>query len=200
MLRPDLQFATVLAILIVGTAAHAGSIADLDEKNGFRDAKFGMRKSEIHGLNCQAEQYDGWDEQRLENFQQCTRPDEHLNIGSIKLTGISYFFLKDRLVKVFLNPGMTDDERFKELFMSMWGAPSESIRGPAASIGPGMTVRLRHLWRGKRVHAELSYRGAGLPFWCGEISSAEFEEYKRGLKAADTRKRDQQLQDDARDF
>ena len=187
-------------IFLATSSAVAGSITDLDEKFGFRDAKFGMHTHQIPSLKCDAETYEGWDEQRLEGYQRCQRSSERLNIGSTKLSGITYYFLNDRLVKIAFYPDIVDDERLRDLFFSMWGDPSESIRGPAASIGPGMTVRLRHLWRGKRVQAELWYAGAGLPFWAGAISSIEFIEYRRSLQAKRSAEEQRQLKKDGSDF
>lgn len=75
-------------------SAEPGTLAALDEKRGFRDAKFGMTVKQFRGLSKP---------KREAGLAVYTRSTDSLTIGSGKLFLIRYGFKDGRLVAVFLD-------------------------------------------------------------------------------------------------
>ena len=117
--------------LLSGTAA-AGSLAELDRKNGFRDARFGMSPSELGVLEPAFD---------LGADSAFTRPSDSVRVGEATLDTIAYFFHKERLWSVYLHTKGKQNSR--ALLRALQGA-----------YGPGSRPNEylpKHVWRSAKV-------------------------------------------------
>jgi hypothetical protein len=141
--------AIVLCLLTAATACaprpKAGSIANLDAKNGFRKARFATAFDEFDGLKF-SEFKEG-----LSCFQ---RPDERLQVGEAKLEYIEYCFLEGRLAAV-IQYGI-GAETASELLRALRRAygKGERLTGRNAEGNP---YPIGEIWKGRNVTATLVF-------------------------------------------
>ena len=110
----------------------------LDERNGFRDARLGMLRSELPGL---IEETAGANDKSLKVY---SRPTDKLEIGPFKLTSIDYVFYKDRLhsIRMWAN-GLTNGNGIKDVLLGEYGPAQELdyLGKPSAWLGTNVTMR-----------------------------------------------------------
>jgi hypothetical protein len=140
-----IQVLVVLAML-AGCAFHqqSGSVANLDEKNGFREVRFLTPLTEFNDLEFV----------ELKNGMGCfKRPKEDLVVGDATVGTIRYCFYKGRLGSV-----------------SLWGAGAktagELVQDLRRNYGNGEPISLRkedgtgpigEMWKGEKVTAVLLF-------------------------------------------
>lgn len=130
------HFYTLLLLLLGLTVSYQsvaqGSLAALDAKNGFKDAKFGMSISAFKGLTLDE------DEMNSEQRKYYRGPTYNNVLGNTKLKYIQYSFYKGRLDKiVFVVKGNT--------------ACYNVLKAVQVAYGPGI--------EGKVIDGELNWKG-----------------------------------------
>lgn len=148
--------------LLLGLAAQAQSVKDLDEKYGFRDLKFGTDTTEVKDLVA-VERHGG----RV----LYSRPSDKMTIGEATLNKITYTFDNGKLVSINLITNRTASQKnnfanSRALRNALEGQYGE---GEHAGESPDRT------WKGQRVM--MLYREAPAYYDCKvRISTKEFEE------------------------
>lgn len=107
----------IALMMLLALPAAAGSLADLDTKNGFRDARFGMAPSELEGASKLQDQGSG-------HLEQWERRGDKLQIGGAKLFGIRYVFDRGRLSAVLIMASEDSDFRaMRDVLVEAYGPP-----------------------------------------------------------------------------
>lgn len=138
--------ALMICVLLAGCGYHRqlGSVANLDEKNGFRDVRFLAPLTEFHDLEFV----------ELKNGMACfKRRNEDLAVGDAVLGSIRYCFYKGRLASVSLwgAGGKTAGELVQELRRSYGNGEPFSMRKEDGT-GP-----VGEMWKGEKVTAVLLF-------------------------------------------
>lgn len=136
-----MKYYYILLLLLAGLllSSHSmaqGSLAALDAKNGFRDAKFGMTRAQLKGMVL----YKG------DDFGNYIRPADRKMIGDIPLRTIRYRFHKGVLYSLFI----VIDSRYKDQIL-------ETFR---IAYGPGRnSPKLAGFqnWKGKKIELSISH-------------------------------------------
>jgi len=131
----------LLTLLLLTQACHSqntksdqeqGSLAALDEKNGFQDAKFGMPLSAFSGMIPDENNESGY------SHQTYTRLSDKKMLGEIPLSLVEYTFYKDRLISIqFRAEGEENSYNVLQALRTAYGPGKETILGP--------------VWEGKNV-------------------------------------------------
>ncbi len=107
------SFLTFLTAVLLGGAAHAQSVGDLDTKYGFRDLKFETDTSAIEGLQLG---------EATAAKLLATRPTDAMKVGKATISRIEYGFYMGRLFEVTLiTKGLTNSHELREVLESQFG-------------------------------------------------------------------------------
>jgi len=154
-----------LLLLLVGLLTSSpsvaqGSLAALDTKNGFKDAKFGMPLSAFKGMVLQKNHNPF----STSSTKICRRPTYENKVGNIKLDYVEYEFTDDVLyVIVFTVKGMANCKNVLKAIQSAYG-PGE--------VWP---TKMGMSWKGKEVYLNL------LPMRDGEgVNEDEYYRFQMG--------------------
>lgn len=109
----------VLASLLMSSHSVAqGSLASLDTKNGFRDAKIGMPISAFKGMILIKEDHPD----KNPVFTRYIRPSDKLMLGDIPLKTILYTFLDKRLHSIWVPVcSINDNQKILAIFTTAYG-------------------------------------------------------------------------------
>jgi hypothetical protein len=140
----------LLACSLIGVAAcaprqQAGSIRNLDAKNGFREARFGTPFAEFEGLEFSKRK------KGLSCFQ---RGEEDLQVGDAHLEYIEYCFHQDRLAAV-IQYGIGADTA-AQLLKALRRAYGRGERLTRRS-DDGTSYPIGEMWKGGEVTATLVF-------------------------------------------
>jgi hypothetical protein len=123
------------ALMLVQTTL-AGSIKDLDKRNGFRDLKLGAACSEIESFST-----EGVPNRKLVSY---VRPADILQVGEAQLQNIQYGCYKDQLSQVrIVVLGKRNQQSLVEALVEAFGEP------PVFNEESGIRT-----WSGKKVLLE----------------------------------------------
>jgi hypothetical protein len=135
---------------------HPGSIQFMDLKNGFRDAAFGMEKTNFTNLILAERDESG-------QFETYTRTGDILSLKGTPLESIAYSFFQGQLYRITLKWNVTNREGIHPSpqaeniagnCSTLYGRPKRSSKRPEGSD---------YYWLGKRVQIILTeIRAAGV--------------------------------------
>ena len=109
-----------------------GSLAALDEKNGFQDAEFGMPLAAFHGLV--PDEYNKPDDY----FKNYTVSSGKKMLGEIPLSLIEYTFYKGRLIAIEFRAEGKENSSYV-------------LQALRAAYGPGQESSIGSMWEGENV-------------------------------------------------
>jgi hypothetical protein len=135
----------VLAAMLMSCAVQGGkgSVRRLDERNGFRSARFGTPVAGFGNLKLVGTRNG------FECFEQA---EDDLTLGEVTLSQIHYCFYRDRLATVVLSAqGVAATQELLRSLRLSYGQGE-----PLASGAPG-GAPVGELWRGQRVTAMLLF-------------------------------------------
>ena len=123
------------AALMLTTTALAGSIKDLDKRNGFRDLTLGATCSEIQGFTS-----TGVPGQALVSYG---RGSDVLQVGEAQLQSISYTCYQDQLSQVrIMLVGEVNQQAMLDALVEAYGPPSSDESEGAVQIWTSKKVLL----------------------------------------------------------
>ena len=134
-----------MAAVLMGCAVQGGNgtLHRLDERNGFRSARFGTPLTAFSNLKL-IETRNGFD-----CFE---RPEDDLTIGDATLSQIRYCFYRDRLASVVLSAqGVEATQQLLRAMRASYG------QGEPLAVGAPGGAPVGELWRGQRVTAMLLF-------------------------------------------
>lgn len=132
------SFLAIAITLLLHSNALFAQNYKLDERNGFRDAKLGMLRSDLPGL---VEKTAGPNDKLLKVY---SRPTDKLEIGPFKLTSIEYVFYKDYLhsIRIWAH-GLTSGNGIRDVLLEEYGPAQklDYLGRPSAWLGTNVTMR-----------------------------------------------------------
>ena len=129
------MLAIAVAFLLAAAApAVAGGVGDLDDANGFRDARFGARVETLGGLELLSEH-------GAHGTQVYLRPSDELRLGDAVLDGVTYGFYQEELYFVAIFTSGRKNARATLAQLQKAYGPGTRVAGDAAE----------YVWRGKKV-------------------------------------------------
>lgn len=154
----------IFLLLIIPIIVIGQNLKALDDKNGFREAKFGMSPSSFRKLE-QLKQLPlyglGVKEENIDRTKMYLVPGEYydkdvdLHIGNFSLEYVKYYFYKNRLVtiKIRVSKGLTNQNGVLEVLKSAYGM---GVLKKAYYIsGHEDTSYSYYIWEGEKV--KMSY-------------------------------------------
>ena len=116
-----MKTATLLLLIILSSfVVHAQNLKTLDDKNGFREYKFGMGHQDIPNLKLVSE-----DTVTHTSFYEKT--DEKLTIGDATVESIGYGFYNDRLYNVLIKTkGLLNSRAVLSVMEGLYGKGEQS--------------------------------------------------------------------------
>ncbi len=126
-----------IAIMLVGISGFSQNLEKLDEKNGFRDMKFGIPFNSFKNLIITGSDGD---------HKFYTKSGEVLKLGNYDLKSIDYGFYKNKLYSIYIETdGYSNSTGVLSIMENLYGKGNQRIEGIE-----------EYLWDGKNV--KLSYR------------------------------------------
>lgn len=153
--------ATLFVCARCAVAAEMGTLAYLDEKNGFRDVEFGMTPEQVPGKLQLKEKDD------LAESSEWIREGDKLEIGSAHVKLIRYVFFRNKLARVLIFViGLDNRQALFGYFTTAFGKPVPDYDFMAATImKPGAeAIENAWIWEGKKVHLRDIERSDGTAF------------------------------------
>jgi hypothetical protein len=144
MIQLTTTLAVTLAIATVNHVRAQGSTKDLDEKNGFRDAKFGAHFSSFRNMV-----YSDYPNKKDESYW-FSRTTDTLALGDIPLSYITYLFYKSRLIRV----GSESEGHFKEIYDTLTEAYGKYTKTDSSRY-EGYLYH-RYYWQGNKVELQVT--------------------------------------------
>jgi hypothetical protein len=160
--------ALVGVLLLTPALALAGSIDDLDAKNGFRDLTFGTPSSDVADL--QGKRSAG-DQPEVFGY---SRSGDKLFIGEVPVK-ITWRFFKDRLYEVRIEAAYVGASELLKSFQASYGLPTDLGEFSAGDffVWKGRKVRIRMMISAKFKSTDIT------------IGSIEMEKQMDAVKEAD---------------
>ena len=122
--------------MMLANAVFAGSVKDLDKRNGFRDLKLGSTCSEVSGFAT-----DGVPSRKLVSY---VRPADILQVGEAQLQSIAYSCYLDQLTQVRVAVlGVRNHLSMLDALIEAYGEPLTTDETAGF-----------HSWNGKKVLLE----------------------------------------------
>ena len=123
-----------IALLLLQTAM-AGSLKELDKRNGFRDLALGTTCSKVSGFAR-----EGIPDRKLLSY---VRPSDVLQVGEAQIQSITYSCYLDQLAQIrVVVLGESNQANMLDALVEAYGAPTESQQEDSVQIWSSKKVLL----------------------------------------------------------